>query len=300
MGPLEKIRVIDLSTVIMGPLAARMLGDMGADVIKVEPPAGDPVRAIGPMRNPGMGPFYMNANRNKRSIAVDAKTDAGLAVLKELIRSADVLLYNIRPNAMARLGLDYESCRSLKQDLIYCGAYGFGQDGPYAAKPAYDDLIQGLCAIPNLIAQAAGGTPRYVPLAMVDRYVGVAAANAVLGALMHRMKTGAGQSIEVPMFEVMTECVLGDHSGGQMFDPPIGPAGYPRSLAPERRPFATREGYICIMVWTDKHWASFLKLVGKPELIKDPRFGSLTTRTRHTREIHAMLEVELLARTARE
>lgn len=300
MGPLENVRIVDLSTVIMGPLAARILGDMGADVIKVEPPGGDHIRAIGPMRNPGMGPFYMNANRNKRSIALDAKADAGRAVLEALIRSADVLLYNIRPNAMARLGLDYAACRALKPDLIYCGAYGFGQDGPYAAKPAYDDLIQGLCAIPSLIAESSKGPPRYVPLAMVDRYVGVSAANAVLGALVHRMKTGEGQSIEVPMFETMAECVLGDHSGGQMFDPAIGPAGYPRSLAPERHPYATRDGFICIVVWTDRHWASFLRLVGKPGLIDDPRFASLTSRTRHASEIHAMLEAELRARTASE
>jgi crotonobetainyl-CoA:carnitine CoA-transferase CaiB-like acyl-CoA transferase len=284
----------------MVPLAARILADMGADVIKVEPPTGDSARAIGPMKSSGMGPFYMNVNRNKRSIALDLKSAAGKQALVTLIKGADVLLYNVRPQAMARLGFDYASCRAMREDLIYVGAYGFSQAGPYAARPAFDDLIQGIAAIPSLIAMAGDGTPRYVPMAFVDRMVGTAMANTVLGALLHRERTGEGQSIEVPMFETMVDAVLSDHAGGQMFDPPIGPAGYPRSLAPERHPYQTRDSYICVMVYTDRHWHSFFELVGSDLAATDPRFASLTTRTVHAREIHSILREFLLTRTTDE
>ena len=300
MGALDGLKVIDMSSVVMVPLAGRILGDMGADVIKVEPPTGDTARAIGPMNSPGMGPFYMNVNRNKRSIALDVKSPAGKEALTEMIKEADVLLYNVRPQAMARLGFDYESCRDIRDDLIYVGAYGFSQDGPYAARPAFDDLIQGIAAIPSLIAMSGDGMPRYVPMAFVDRMVGTAMANAVLGALLHRERSGEGQSIEVPMFETMVDAVLSDHAGGQMFDPPIGPAGYPRSLAPERHPYKTKDGYVCVMVYTNRHWRSFFELVGSDLADTDPRFESLTTRTIHAREIHTILRDFLLARTTDE
>ncbi|MDO8277073.1 MAG: CoA transferase, partial [Burkholderiaceae bacterium] len=202
-GALKGMRVLDLSAVVMAPLAARILGDMGADVIKVESPEGDSVRKIGPMRNPGMGPMYLHVNRNKRSIALDLKSSDGKAALHRLIKDADVLLYNIRPQAMARLGLAYEACRAINPGLIYVSACGFGERGPYAGRPAFDDLIQGLCAMPSLFARSSQGVPRYIPLSMVDRYMGQAVASAVLGAYVHKLNTGEGQQIEVPMFETM-------------------------------------------------------------------------------------------------
>jgi len=294
------MKVLDLSSVVMAPLAARILGDMGADVVKVEPPGGDSLRKIGPMRSSGMGPMYLNANRNKRSIALDLKSSAGRDALLKLVESADVLLYNVRPQAMARLGLDYAACRSRNPAIIHVSACGFGEAGPYAGRPAFDDLIQGLCALPNLIAQVGDGNPRYVPMAIVDRYVGVHVATAILGAYIHKLRTGEGQEIEVPMFETMAECVLSDHSGGAMFEPPLGPPGYPRSLAPERHPYQTRDGYVCLMVYTDAHWRTFLHMVGSELFETDPRFANLTSRTVHAREIHQMLEEKLHDRTTAE
>jgi len=300
LSALTGIKVVDLTAVLMGPLASRVLGDMGADVIKVEAPTGDSLRAVGPMHNPGMGPLYMNANRNKRSIALNLKSAAGKKAMQELIRDADVLLYNVRPQGMARLGLDYESCRSINPSLIHVGCYGFSEGGPYAGKPAFDDLIQGLCAVPSLFADVSGGIPRYIPLAMVDRYAAAHVAAAVLGALFHKSRTGEGQSIELSMLEIMADCVLGDHSGGQMFDPPIGPPGYPRSLAPERHPYKTLDGHLCTVIYTDQHWRSFFKLIGIDLMDTDPRFKNLTSRTIHAREVHGMLEGWLTDRSTEE
>lgn len=300
MGALDGIKVIDMSAVLMGPFAARILGDMGADVIKIEPPGGDTVRGIGPMHGAGMGPMYLHANRSKRSAVLNLKSAQGKEALLRLVKSADVLLYNARPQAMARLELGYEVCRAVNPALIYVGAFGFGQDGPYAARPAFDDLIQGLSAMPSLIAQVGDGVPRYVPMAIVDRYVGVTVVNAVLGALVHRLRTGVGQAVEVPMFETMAECVLSDHLAGQTFEPPLGPAGYTRSLAPERHPYRTRDGYVCAMLYSDKHWRAFLTLVGSDLMDTDPDFATLTSRTVHARKIHSLLEEFLQSRTTDE
>ena len=300
MQTLEGFKVIDLATVVMGPFAARILGDMGADVVKVESLSGDSLRAIGPMRSPGMGPLFLNSNRNKRSIAIDLKSAAGKAVMHRLIEQSDVLIYNIRPQALRRLGFDYERCRAINPGIVHVGAFGFGQDGPYAAKPAYDDLIQGFTAIPTLIAKSGDGTPRYIPLAIVDRYVGAHVVNAVLGGLLHRLRTGAGQAIGVPMFETMVDTLLGDHFGGQMFDPPLGPAGYPRSLARERHPYRTQDGYVCVMMYLDHHWRSFGRIVGRDLLGTDPRFADITSRTAHAGAVHAILEEILATRTTGE
>ena len=210
-GPLEGVRVIDLTSVLMGPFATQMLGDLGADVIKVEPLEGDVVRGIGPMRHAGMGGGFLHVNRNKRSIALDLKKPQALEVVLRLAETADVMGYNVRPQAMARLGLTYEALAARNPRLIYVGLVGFGQGGPYAGMPAYDDLIQGIIGLPTLIAQVGDGVPRYVPLAFVDRTVGVTAANAITAALYRREKSGIGQSIEIPMFETMVQFVLGEH-----------------------------------------------------------------------------------------
>ena len=186
MGPLEGVKIIDMTSVLMGPYATQILGDYGGDIIKIESPEGDISRQIGPARHAGMGPMFLNANRSKRSITLDLKKPAGRSVLLRLIEKADVLVYNVRPAAMARLKLDYETVAAINPRLIYAGLFGFGQDGPYAAKPAYDDLLQGSSGLAHLLAKAGDGTPRYVPTALADRVVGLTGVGAILASLVHR------------------------------------------------------------------------------------------------------------------
>jgi crotonobetainyl-CoA:carnitine CoA-transferase CaiB-like acyl-CoA transferase len=300
-GPLAGVRIVDMTTVLMGPYATQILGDMGADVIKVEPPRGDGSRDLGPMRSAGMGALFMHANRSKRSIVLDLKKRAGHAALLRLAKSADVLIYNVRPQAMARLKLSYEDVAAVNPRIIYVGAYGFGQDGPYAARPAYDDLIQGAVGLPSLAVIAGADVPRYVPATIADRTVGLHAVNAVTAALYHRERTGEGQSIGIPMFETMAQFVLGDHFGGRTFDPPLGPTGYSRLLAKERRPYATSDGYICALIYNDKQWASFFALIGRPEVLeRDPRFADLGSRSLHIDELYRLVGEILATRTTAE
>ncbi len=288
-GPLAGVRVLDMTAVLMGPFATQILGDYGADVIKVESAEGDLIRLAGAMRNPKMGSLYLQNNRNKRSIVLDLKSPAGMEALLQLLEQADVLVSNIRPDAMSRLGLDYEDVRKLNPAIIYALLVGYGQSGPYAARPAYDDLIQGISAIPSLIS-AQRGAPGYIPLTVADRITGLTAVNAILAALLHRERSGAGQSIEVPMFEVMTQFVLGDHLGGRSFEPPIGPSGYNRLLAADRRPYETVDGFISALVYTDRHWKKFFELIGDTARFeRDPRFHDHATRTRSYDEVYAVL-----------
>lgn len=301
MGPLAGIRILDLTTVMMGPSATQVLAEMGADVIKVEAPGGDPVRYIGPARHHGMGALFLNANGSKRSIVMDLKSEGGRRALLKLCEGADVLAYNIRPQAMARLGLGYEDVRAVRPDIIYAGMFGYGQDGPYAARPAYDDLIQGAALLPHLIARAGDGAPRYVPAAIADRIVGLAAVGAINGALFHRQRTGEGQRVDVPMFETMVGLTLGDHLGGLTFDPPLGGGGYQRLLSPERRPYRTKDGYICALVYNDKQWKSFYGATGRAEAFAvDPRLASIKTRTEHIDALYAEVAAEFRTRTTAE
>jgi crotonobetainyl-CoA:carnitine CoA-transferase CaiB-like acyl-CoA transferase len=289
-GPLDGVRVIDLTSVLMGPFATQMLGDLGADIIKVEPLEGDVVRGIGPMRHAGMGGGFLHVNRNKRSLALDLKKPQALEALLQLAETADVMVYNVRPQAMARLGLTYEALSRRNPRLIYVGLVGFGQGGPYAGMPAYDDLIQGIIGLPSLIAQVGDGVPRYVPLAFVDRTVGVTAANAITAALYRREKSGTGQSIEIPMFETMVQFVLGEHMAGATFSPAEGPMGYSRQLAPERKPFPTANGHVCVVIYNDKQWRNFFSLIGRlDEYEADPRFADIGSRTRHIGALNAIV-----------
>jgi len=300
-GPLEGVRILDLTTVVMGPFATQLLGDLGAEVIKVEPPEGDNTRHLAPMRNPGMGAIFLHMNRNKRSIVLDLKQSAGREALLELARNADVLIYNTRPQAMARLRLAYADVRGVNAGIIYVGAFGFDQRGPYAARPAYDDLIQGAVGFPSLMLRTGATAPRYVPATLCDRIVGQATANAVLAALFHRVRTGAGQSVDVPMFETMAQFVLGDHFGGRTFVPPLGDAGYARVLARFRAPYATRDGYICALIYNDKQWKSFFGLIGKPELFtSDARFNTHGNRAERIEEVYAFVADEMRTRTTAE
>jgi len=298
-GPLEGIRVIDLTAVLLGPTATQVFGDFGADVIKIEPPRGDTTRLIGAASEPFMGALFLHTNRNKRSFAIDLKTPEGRAAILKLIETADILFHNMRPDALERLGLGYAECAAVNPRIIHCGAFGYGRKGRYAARPAYDDLIQGAVGLPSLF-QRAGGDIRYVPSALFDRMVALAAVNATLAALYHREKTGEGQSIEVPMFETMTQMVLAEHMNGASFDPPIAPMGYARLLAPGRRPFPTADGHVCAMAYTDKHWRSFFHFTGRDDLACDPRFATLDSRTAHIDALLKEAEAIYLTRTSAE
>lgn len=300
-GPLDGVRILDLTSVLMGPFASQVLGDLGADVIKVESPAGDVVRGIGPMRHPHMGGGFLHVNRNKRSIALDLKQPAAIEVLLRLAADCDVLMFNVRPQAMARLGLTYEALSKANPRIIFVALVGYGEGGPYAGMPAYDDLIQGLIGLPSLIAQIGDGTPRYVPLAFVDRAVGMSAANAISAALYRREKSGIGQSIEIPMFETMVPFVLGEHMGGKTFVPNEGSMGYARQLAPERTPFATSDGHVCVVIYNDKQWRSFFALMDRlDEFESDPRFADIGSRTRHIGALYALVAEVMRTRSTAE
>jgi len=298
-GPLAGVRVIDLTGVVMGPFASQILGDFGADVVKVESPDGDTVRHIGPSRSKGMGPMYLALNRNKRSIALDLRHPDGLAAVKRLIESADVLLFNLRPGSMGRLGLGYEQVAAINPRIVYCGAYGFGEAGRYAGRPALDDLIQGSVSLPSLVGRVTG-EPRYLPTNLCDRTTGLTAVYSVLAALYAREKTGRGQAIEVPMFETMTQFVLSDHMFGRTFDPPMGDAGYVRLLAKDRRPFKTRDGYVCVLIYIDKHWKNFCELIGREDVLKDPRFVRMSDRTRNVDALYAFVAEMIATRSTAE
>jgi crotonobetainyl-CoA:carnitine CoA-transferase CaiB-like acyl-CoA transferase len=300
MGPLEGIKVIDMTTVLMGPYATQMLGDYGADVIKVETPDGDVTRLIGPTRHPGMGPVFLNTNRSKRSICLDLKKPAGRDAVLRLIASADVLVYNVRPQAMARLQLGYELVANINPRLIYAGVFGFGRDGPYAAKPAYDDLIQGATALPALMAQTSDGIPRYVPNALVDRIVGLTAVGAICASLVHRDRTGRGQRVDIPMFETMAGFVMGDHMGGLTYEPPLDKGGYARHLSRDRRPYKTSDGYICVIVYNDKQWENFFEATGRDDLRKNPKFATFAGRAANIDTVYAELARIFEARTTAE
>jgi crotonobetainyl-CoA:carnitine CoA-transferase CaiB-like acyl-CoA transferase len=280
-GPLAGVKIIDLTSVMMGPYATMLLGDYGADVIKVESPEGDVMRHAAPMKHPRMGAMYLQGNRNKRSIVLDLKKPGGRAALLRLAEQADVFVHNVRPAAMARLKLGADDLLAVNPRLVYASLHGFGEKGPYAGRPAYDDLIQGLTALPALTGRITG-EPRYSPATMADRIVGLNAAHAILAALFHRERTGEGQAIEIPMFETMAQFVLGDHMAGRSFEPPIGPAGYSRLLSPDRRPYQTSDGFICALVYSDKQWNAFFHAIGQDDEGKrDPRLNSISARARN-------------------
>lgn len=296
---LAGVKVLDLTTVLMGPLATQLMGDMGADIIKVESPEGDITRDIGPSRHPKMAGVFFHVNRNKRSIVLDLKKPAGKAALLKLAESADVFIYNVRPQAMARLGLTYEAIAAVNPRIIYCGCYGYGQNGPYAAKPAYDDLIQGASGIAGLTGLVTG-EPRYLPTVIADKTVGLTALYAVLAALFFRERTGQGQAIDVPMFETMAQYMLLEHLYGKVFVPPLGKTGYVRLLTEHRKPFPTRDGYVCAMPYTDAHWQRFFEMAGRPHLKSDPRFVNIAERTRHIDELYGIAAEAMREKTTAE
>jgi crotonobetainyl-CoA:carnitine CoA-transferase CaiB-like acyl-CoA transferase len=299
-GPLDGVRVLDLTTVVMGPYATQILADFGADVVKLEPPEGDIMRYAWPFRSKGMGHIFLNANRNKRGIVLDLKQPAGREACLALAQRADVLVYNIRPQAMARLKLGYEDVRALNPRIIYVGAFGYSQRGPYAAKAAYDDLIQGAAGLPWLARAAGAESPRYTPVIIADRSVGLHVANAVSAALYAREKTGKGQRVDVPMFESLLQTVLGEHLGGYTFLPQLGGGGYARMLTQYRRPYETKDGYVCVLIYNDKHWKSFFELVGRADMLGDARFASAEGRSQNFDAVYGFVADEMHKRTTEE
>jgi crotonobetainyl-CoA:carnitine CoA-transferase CaiB-like acyl-CoA transferase len=295
-GPLEGVRVIDLTTVLLGPFGTQILGDMGADVIKVESPGGDPMRGLGPQRSDGMGAVFLNSNRNKRSLVLDLKAKKGRAAMLKVVETADVFFHNMRPRGVRSLGLSYEELSAVNSRLIYCGAYGYRESGPYGHKPAYDDMIQAASGL-AMLQGAIGDQPAYVANAVCDKIVGMAAASAVSMALYHREKTGVGQNIEVPMFETMVNFLLPEHWMGMTFEPPLGHAGYKRALSKGRRPYKTKDGYVAALPYSDRQWEAFFRLVGREELLEDPRFSSLSERVVHIEELYAELAKIIATRT---
>ena len=286
-GPLDGLRVLDLTSVVLGPLATQTLGDMGADVIKIEAPAGDTTRYTGPKRSPDMAALYMGLNRNKRSLVLDLKQDAAREALWRLIDGADVFLHSIRPQAIDRLGFGPDAVLARNGRIVYAGIHGFRMDGPYAGQPAYDDVIQGLSGSTDLMARLVG-EPRYMPTIMADKTCGLVAVNAILAALVERGTSGRGQFVEVPMYETMVAFNMADHIFGHAFSPPLGPMGYSRVLTPSRRPYRTADGHICMLVYTDSQWRRFWAEVGRPELIDDPRFDSLGSRADNIEALYSL------------
>jgi crotonobetainyl-CoA:carnitine CoA-transferase CaiB-like acyl-CoA transferase len=288
-GPLDGIRIIDVTTVLLGPYGTQILGDMGADVIKVEaPPTGDIARNMGTVRNPGMGGIYLNANRNKRSLALDLKQEKAKEALRRLIPTADVFIHNMRPQAIERLGFGYQAVSAINPDIVYVGAYGFGQDGPYRAKPAYDDAIQAASGLASLFKRQ-DGEARYVPSAIADKIAGLTLSQAVALALVHKERTGEGQFVEVPMLETIVSFNMVEHLNGCAYQPPIGTLGYQRVVTPTRRPFPTKDGHVCILPYSDKHWRNFFTAVGRLELMEDPRFATYRARIESVDDLYSFV-----------
>ncbi|GAA5232458.1 CoA transferase [Verticiella sediminum] len=300
-GPLAGVRVIDLTAVLMGPSATQMLADLGADVIKVETPAGDATRHFGPGSEAGLGPIFLGVNRNKRSLVLDLKKPAGRAALLRLVENADVVTCNVRPAGMARLRLTYEDLAKVNPRIVYVSMIGFSQRGRYARSPAFDDLIQAAVGVPSAMATSIDGTPRYVPMNIADRSMGLYAFGVISAALYARERTGVGQQVDVPMFETMAQYVLGDHLYGQKFVPPRGDFGYPRILARSRQPVRTKDGFVSCTIYHDHHWRAFLEVIGHPEwLMTDPRLKDMTTRIEHSDELGELVASELVKRTTAE
>lgn len=298
-GPLRGVRVIDLTTVMFGPYCTQIMGEMGAEVIKVEAPEGDIGRQTGVARSPGMSAAHLMKGRNKRSMVLDLKQPAGLAALQRLTGTGDVFVHNMRPQAARKLGIDYGAVSAWKSDIIYVAATGFGEDGPYAERPAYDDLIQGMAGVAGLYGMATG-EPRYAPTVMADKTSGLFLLYAITMALFHRERTGEGQQVQVPMFECMVSFMMNEHMQARTFEPPLGPAGYQRLLTPHRRPYATADGYLCVMPYNNRHWQRFFALVGRPELASDERFAQQSARSKHIDALYAMVAESMRARPTAE
>lgn len=296
-GPLDGVKVIDMTTVVVGPICGRVLADQGADVVKVEAPGGDLLRTMARgARNTGMSGKFMNFNRNKRSICLDIKQPAGLEALKKLIGEADVFVTNVRPSGLERAGLDFESLSKINPRLIYCGIVAFGRGGRYFNRPAYDPIVQSLSGVAGTFERAIG-EPRFVPMVMTDHVTGQIAAQCIGFALYRREKTGVGEAIETPMLENMASFVSSEHLAGLTFVPPAGPSGDNRLLSPDYRPLPTKDGYITVGPNTNPQAFAFFEAIGRPELKTDPRFDSAASRTENAADYFEVRAAGLLQKT---
>jgi len=294
---LAGIRILDLGSVVFGPYCTQILADYGADVIKIESPEGDSTRYTGPAHERGRSAIFLGVNRNKRSVVLDLKRPEAREALLALVDTADVFIHSVRPQKLAKLGLDADTLRARNPRLVYVGLHGFGDGGPYSGQPAYDDIIQGMSGIADLM-QRQSGTPAYFPTIAADKTCGQVAAHAVLAALFQRERTGRGQVVEVPMFETMASFVLVEHffarhiARGAPGSDDAGPdaavpeTGYPRVLAPWRRPYRTADGFVCMMPYTNAHWRAFFERTGNAGLAADPRFVDIAARTRNIAELY--------------
>ncbi|NQV59572.1 MAG: CoA transferase [Alphaproteobacteria bacterium] len=287
-GPLDGVRILDVTTVGYGPYAGQILGDYGADVVKVESQEGDITRGIFPFRNEGMGHFFLMANRNKRSIVLDLKTARGREAFLKLVETMDVVICSIRPAAMDRLGLGYDDCRKVNPKIIYVALVGFGQSGPYALRPAYDDVIQGVSGMADMQG-GREGPPKFINASICDKICSQVAAHSTLAALFSRERSGKGQLVEVPMFESMVGFNLVEHHSGQTFDPPLGPAGYERAMVEYRRPYATVDGYVCALPYNTKQWRAFFSVMNRKDMLDDPRVVDPKTRSEKIGELYELV-----------
>lgn len=307
-GILDGVRVLDLTSVILGCYATAILGDLGADVVKVEQPGeegGDIMRWGGPTPEggaPGMGPLFMAYNRNKRSLSLDLKDEAGRAALLRLAAKADIFATNLRLESLRRFGLGYEALKKARTDIVYVHVAGFGSDGPYAGRAAYDETIQAAAGMADLYPRAYGDEePRYLPTLAADKTVALFMVYATLAALYHRAMTGEGQFVEVPMFECMTHYNMGENLYAHIFEPPTGAYGYNRILNPDRRPYRTRDGWISVSPYTDRNWRDFFGFAGREaEFSSDPRFNTYRARIRNIAALYAMVEEITETRTTEE
>lgn len=294
-GPLANVRVIDLTSTLMGPMCTQILADLGCDVIKVESEDGDTTRFIPPALEPAYGAMFANLNRGKRSIVLNLKVEHDKAALLRLIETADVFVHSMRPNAIDRLGLNYSAVAGVNPRIIYAGMTGFGDEGPYAELPAYDDVIQAASGMAILQGELQGGEPSYLATMVADKVTGLTGVYAIIAALFSRERDGVGQEVSVNMFETMSAFVMTEHLGGALIEPPIGPPTYRRAVSSTRRPYKTADGYIAILIYTDQHWARFFEALGNPPWSQEAKYSSFTSRMEHVDQVYAQLH-EVLGR----
>ena len=298
-GPLKGLKIIELTSVVLGPWAAQILADMGAEVIKVEAPFGDSNRQLGASHNPNMAALYLSNNRNKRSLVLDLKQSSARDALLAIVKDCDVFLHNNRPQVMTKLKLEYNDIKSVNENIIYCGTYGYGKDGPYGEKGALDDSIQaasGIAALNELVL----GEPRYLPTVVADKTTAITVVYSILAALFHRERAGSGQEIEVPMFETMVSFVMAEHIWGEIFEPPLGKAGYTRLMSHHRKPYKTKDGYIAVLPYMNNHWKTFCEKVERQDLIEDDRFKNLSSRVENIDDTYSETGKILATKTTQE
>ncbi len=298
-GPLSGLKVLELTSVVLGPWAAQIIADMGADVIKIEAPFGDSNRQLGASKNPGMAALYLSNNRNKRSLVLDLKQESARDALLAIVKDCDVFLHNNRPQVMTKLRLEYEDIKSVNENIIYCGTYGYSKDGPYGEKGALDDSIQavsGVAALNELVL----GEPRYLPTVVADKTTAITVVYSILAALFHRERTGVGQEIEVPMFETMVSFVMAEHIWGEVFEPKLGEAGYTRLMSHHRKPYKTKDGYIAVLPYMNNHWKTFCEKAEREDLIEDERFKDLSSRVKNIDDTYSETGKILATKTTQE